>query len=87
VLAFKATNGYNGFMTMKHLKLSDEVRQAVDACGLSRYRIAKLLDVEQSLLSRFMAGKGGLSTSTLDALAELIDLHVVAGRRPKPKKE
>jgi transcriptional regulator with XRE-family HTH domain len=73
-------------MARKRLKLSDELRRAVDASGLSRYRIAKLLDVSESLLSRFMSGKGGLSLDTLDALAALLDLHVAAGRRPNKKR-
>jgi hypothetical protein len=49
----------------------------------SRYRICKELGVSESLLSRFMSGKGGLSLDTLDALAALLDLHVAAGKRPR----
>jgi hypothetical protein len=30
-----------------------------------------------------MSGQGGLSMDNLDALAELLDLHVTAGKRPK----
>jgi transcriptional regulator with XRE-family HTH domain len=68
----------------KRLRFSDELRRAVDASGLSRYRIAKLLGVSESLLSRFMSGKW-LGQETLDALAALLDLHVAAGKRPKKK--
>jgi transcriptional regulator with XRE-family HTH domain len=53
---------------------------------LSRYRIAKLLNVSESLLSRFLAGKGGLSLDTLDPLAGLLDLNVAAGKR-RPRTE
>jgi hypothetical protein len=42
-------------MARKRLRFSDQLRRAVDASGLSRYRIAKLLGVSESLLSRFMA--------------------------------
>jgi transcriptional regulator with XRE-family HTH domain len=72
-------------MARKQLKFSDQLRRAVDASGLSRYRICKELGVSQSLLSRFMSGKGGLSLDTLDALAGLLDLHVAAGNRPTKK--
>jgi transcriptional regulator with XRE-family HTH domain len=66
-------------MARKRLKFSDQLRRAVDASGLSRYRIAKLLGVSESLLSRFMSGKGGLSLDTLDALAARLDLRIVGG--------
>jgi transcriptional regulator with XRE-family HTH domain len=71
-------------MGKKRLKFSDQLRRAVDASGLSRYRIAKTLGLSESLLSRFMSGKW-LGQETLDALAELLDLHVVAGKQPKKK--
>jgi transcriptional regulator with XRE-family HTH domain len=71
-------------MARRGLKFSDQLRQAVDASGLSRYRIAKLLGVSESLLSRFMSGKW-LGQENLDALAALLDLRVAAGKRPKKK--
>jgi transcriptional regulator with XRE-family HTH domain len=69
-------------MGRKRLKFSDQLRRAVDASGLSRYQIAQLLGVSQSLLSRFMSGMW-LGQETLDALAALLDLHVAAGKRQK----
>ena len=66
-------------------RLSDQVRQAIQASGLSRYRISKQLGVAESTISRFMSGKGGLSMDNLDALAELLGLNVVAGKRPNEK--
>ena len=69
----------------KRTRLSDEIRRAVDASGLSRYAICKQLGILQSSLSRFMSGKGGLTMANLDALAELLDLHLAAGKRPKKK--
>ena len=65
-------------------KLSDEVRRAVDASGLSRYRISKTLGIAESTISRFMAGSG-LSMEYLDALAELLDMHLAVAKRPKKK--
>jgi len=79
-------------------KLSDQIRQAVDASGLSRYRICKETGIDKGLMSRFMAGKGTLSMQTLDAVADLLRIQVVAvnprpvappkrpGRKPKAKK-
>ena len=44
---------------------------------MTRYEIAKRTGIQQSALSRFMAGERGLSTLTLDKLVELLDLEVV----------
>jgi transcriptional regulator with XRE-family HTH domain len=71
-------------MATKRVPFSDELRRAVDACGLSRYRIAKLLGVSESLLSRFMSGKW-LGQETANDLAALLDLHVAVGKRPNQK--
>ena len=62
---------------MGNKKLSDEIRDAVDASGMSRYAIAKALGVAESTMSRFMNGKGGLSMEYIDRLAALLGLHVV----------
>jgi transcriptional regulator with XRE-family HTH domain len=85
-------------MKRKPTKLSDRVRQAVDASGVSRYRICKETGIDKGLMSRFMAGRGTLSMQTLDALGAVLGLDVVArgpvrvsppakpGPKPKPKK-
>jgi len=73
-------------MVRKRLRFSDELRRAVDASGLSRYRICKELGIAESTLSRFMSGERGLTMKCLDRLAALLDLHVVAGKRPNKKE-
>jgi hypothetical protein len=72
-------------MGKKRSRFSDELRQAVDACGRSHYRLCKELGIAESTLSRFMSGERGLTMKCLDALAELLDLHVGAGERQKKK--
>ena len=71
-------------MTETRVKLSDQVRRAVADSGLSRYRICKQARIDQATFSRFMAGKVGLSLATLDTLAEVLKLRIVAD---KPKTE
>ena len=85
-------------MKRKRVRLSDQIRRAVDASGASRYRICKGIGLDQGTMSKFMAGHSGLSIATLDALADVLGLDVVArgpvnvpppgrpGRKPKPKK-
>jgi hypothetical protein len=76
---------YHGVMAKKRLKFSDEIRNAVDGSGLSRYAICQAVGIDQAQLSRFMAGKGWIGQDNLDALAELLGLHVAASK-PRRKK-
>jgi plasmid maintenance system antidote protein VapI len=69
---------------MGHKKLSDEIREAVNASGMSRYAICKTLGIAEATMSRFMNGKGGLSMEFIDRLAELLGLHMVV--RPAKKQ-
>ncbi len=57
--------------------LSDQIRLAVRESGLSRYAICKTSGVDQAVLSRFMSGKSGITTTTLDALARVLNLDIV----------
>lgn len=85
-------------MKRKRLKFSDQIRRAIDASGVSRYRICKTIGLDQGMMSKFMARKMGLTCKTLDALGDVLGLDVVArgpvnvlppqkpGRKPKAKK-
>ena len=68
-------------MARRRVTLSDQVRAAVDASGLSRYRICKETGIGQAAMSRFMSGQGGLSMKALDRLADLLDLNITTGKR------
>lgn len=70
---------------MKRKRFSDQIREAVDASGMSRYRLCTEIKMGQPTMSRFMNGKGGLSTDALDRLADLLNLDVVA--RPEANKQ
>ena len=66
----------------KRPKLSEQVREAVEASGLSRYRIAKETGLYEATLSRFMSGERGLTLKALDVLAEYLGLEIVV-RSPR----
>jgi transcriptional regulator with XRE-family HTH domain len=56
--------------------LSEQIRQAVDNCGVTRYRIAKDTGISEPALSHFMSGKSGLSMRALDKLSTYLGLVV-----------
>jgi transcriptional regulator with XRE-family HTH domain len=59
---------------------SEQLRQAIDNSSLSRYAICIEIGVQQSLLSRFMNGKGGLSVETIDKLCKLLSVKLTANK-------
>jgi hypothetical protein len=71
------------FMGKKRVKFSDEIRQAIEDCGLSRYAICQALDIKEAQMSRFMADKGWLGQQKLNALADLLGLRVAVKRQRK----
>jgi transcriptional regulator with XRE-family HTH domain len=66
-------------------KLSDQVRQAIDDSGLTRYRIAVETGMDESALAKFYNGHRGLSLNALDRLGEYLGLRIVMDRKPKKK--
>lgn len=73
-------------MSKKQAKLSEQVRRAVDASGLSHYAICKALDIDKASFSRFMHGKVGLTMANLDAVAGLLGLDIVTRKGRGVKK-
>jgi transcriptional regulator with XRE-family HTH domain len=69
-------------------KLSDQIRAAISASGTTRYALAKQVGIPESALSRFMAGKQGLTLATLDKLADVLGLEIITtvqrAQRPAP---
>jgi predicted XRE-type DNA-binding protein len=74
-------------MTRKAAKpISQQLRQAIDASGMSRYRICKEIGLPESTMSHFMAGKCGLQLSTIDRLGELLGLRIAAETKAQKNK-
>lgn len=63
--------------------LTDQLRQAIDDSGHTRYRIAKETGVSESALSQFYNGHRGLSMGALNALGEYLGLKIVVKRKRK----
>ena len=66
--------------------ISQQLREAIDASGMSRYRICKEIGLGESTMSYFMAGRCGLQLSTIDRLGELLGLRIVVETKPQKSK-
>ncbi len=66
-------------------QLTDQLRQAIDASGLTRYRIAKETGISESALAQFYNGHRGLSMESLNALGEFLQLTIKSSRKPDKK--
>ncbi len=67
-------------------KLSDQVRNAIDNSGITRYRIAKEIQIDESALAKFYNGHQGLSLKALDRLGEYLGLEIIT-RTDSKKRE
>ncbi len=65
--------------------LTDQLRQAIDDSGVTRYRIAKETGMSESALAQFYNGHRGLSMEGLNALGEYLQLTIHLGRNPEKK--
>ena len=65
-------------------RLLDEIREAIDASGKTRYRIAQESGIAESVLSRLMSGERGLSIDAMETLADYFGLEIVM--RPKRRR-
>ena len=68
------------------MTMSDQVRRAIENCGMSRYAIAKASGLSEGGLSRFMAGQRDMNLRTLDKLAPVIGVRLVVDR-PKSRRK
>ena len=74
-----------GMTTSRLKKLTDQIRQAIDDCGLTRYRIAQDTGIDESTLAKFYHGTRGLSLDNLDLLCGYLRLRIVTERKPRKK--
>jgi hypothetical protein len=59
-------------------RLSDQLRHLIRDSGISRYRLAQDAGIDQAMLSRFMAGKGGLGMNSVDSLAAVLRISLAS---------
>ncbi len=64
-------------------KISEQLRQAILAADVSRYRIAKETKISEALLCRFIKGDSGLGQASVDKIGEQLGLQLVKIEKPK----
>lgn len=67
-------------MGKKHVKLIDQLRQAAGNASISQNALARASGIDKAALSRFVSGERGLAMENLNALADVLDLRIVAGK-------
>lgn len=65
------------------VKFSDQLRNAILRSQHSRYEICKRIGLDKAVMSRFMAGKSGLSIVTIDALCDLLEIKLTITEKRK----
>ena len=68
-------------------KICDKLRQAIEKGPKSRYRLWKETGIEQSQLSRFMAGTRILGIESIEKLAKALGFELVMQKKTKKRKE
>jgi len=71
---------------VRRLPFSEQLRRAVEASELTRYRIAQETGISESILSRFVNRGAGLSMDSVDKLVDCLGLTLQAPKRPKRKR-
>jgi transcriptional regulator with XRE-family HTH domain len=66
-------------------KLSDQLREAIEKAGVSRYEIAKATGVSQTTLCRFVSGERGISVDAMDAIGQYLGLSIVSQKKRSTK--
>ncbi|HEY2841615.1 MAG TPA: helix-turn-helix domain-containing protein [Pirellulales bacterium] len=66
-------------------RLSDQVRQAIDDSGRSRYELSRAAKIDESALAKFYNARRTLSMPALDRLGEVLGLEIVMRQKPRKK--
>lgn len=67
--------------------ISDQIRMAMAASGVTRYQISKATGIDQTTLGKFQRGERGLSLESIDVLGQFLGLRITISRKPQRKKD
>ena len=64
----------------------NQLRQAIESSGLSRYRICQESGIDKAHMSRLMSGERSLSIDGLETLADCLGLEIIIRLKRKGRK-
>jgi transcriptional regulator with XRE-family HTH domain len=67
--------------------LTEQLREAIETAGVSRYQISKATGISQPALSKFVLGQRGLSNKAMDAIGEYLGLSICKKRKKSSAKK
>jgi transcriptional regulator with XRE-family HTH domain len=68
------------------MSVTEQLREAMDKSGRSRYALAKATGIDGATLHRFYYGQGNLSAEGIDRLAETLGLELKPKRPARKRK-
>lgn len=69
------------------MSITDTLKKAIRASGMSVYQICKETGLDKGAMSRFIAGKRGLQTDSVDKLCTLLGLELTPKEKAKGRKK
>jgi transcriptional regulator with XRE-family HTH domain len=66
--------------------LSGQIRRIIEDRGLTPTEVAELAKVDRAAVSRFLAGKRGLTLATADKIAGALYLRVIEDKPPRGRR-
>ena len=72
-------------MPQKSKTITDQLRAAIVAAPVTRYRIAQDTGISEAALSRFANGIRGLDGSSIDVLADYLGLELAPRAKRKAR--
>jgi len=67
-------------------QFADQLRRAIERGPATRYALSRHTGIPESVLSRFVNGKSGISLSSINLICDALDLELVSRDRPGIKK-
>ena len=64
---------------------SEQLKEAIEASGHSNFNLAFQSGVSESTLSRFLNGRNGLNSDSIDKLVETLEIKVTFGKSHIPR--
>jgi transcriptional regulator with XRE-family HTH domain len=62
---------------MSRKSINEQLREAIEGCGKSRYRISQESGVSQAVLSRFVNGQTELTIANAERLCQSVGVKLV----------